>query len=419
MMKNKFLRLLKEDSAAYINKYIAQILLLMINPNVYVVYAVGEGIYDIIYGGIYALSESAKRDTARQETDEKKQEHLSNTVLINIIYGVILCLIILCFKNVIGKIFFDDIASINILNIYFVLMIFKCCTFSVLRPLYSVGNTEGNIVSIAKVNKNRLTYINILLLSLLILTKLVNISGILILITIVSIYVLTEAHQAYLTFKIVGKLNIKYMNIKKAINIFKQNYHYLLSMIVYDFGAIISTYIGSLYGTIGILVSKVLYESYKFGSFIHNIYTKYLEEQIYIGKIKDYNTVVKKTTFSAIIGSVLTIVIFALQLKFNIELKGIVTLSIFSYLCIFIYSMGYCLDYSSDIVTRVSGNVKQLFTISIIDLIVKLLILVIVQFTRLNLFLSFALLLLGGFISYINVFRIIKKEKYITINKED
>lgn len=417
--EKKFLKLLGEDAISYVNKYVAQIILLMINPVIYAIYAVGEGIYNIIYGGIYAISESAKRDTVRQETTQKKEEHLSNTVLLNIVYGSILCLIIICVRQMIGKIFFDDTTSINLLSVYFIFIIFKCFIISVLRPLYSVGNTEGNIVQIAKINKNRLTYVNIALVLLLIITKFVSINNVVTLMAILMIYILTEIHQVYLTHKIVGKLNIKYMKMKKSIKIFRENYHYLLSMIVYDFGSLLSTYVGSLFGVVGILISKVLYESYKFGSFIHNIYTKYLEEQIYTGKITEYAIVLKRTTFSAIIGSILSMIIFVLQLRFNIELKGFISLSIYSYIYIFVYCMSYCLDYSADIITRVSGNVKQLLIISIIDLAIKLLIVAIVNYADMDLFLSFALLLLGGFISYINVFRIIKNEKNIKIYSEE
>ena len=413
--ENKFLKLLKQDSMAYINKYISQILLLMINANVYIVYSVGEAIYNVIYGSIYAISESAKRDTKREKTKEKQEEHLSNTVLINILYSLSLCFIVICFKEQIANIFLDNKELINVLNIYFVFMVMKAITISILRPLYSVGNTEGHIIEIAKINKNRLTYISILLFILLGITKILNIDNITILISIMLIYILTEIYQTYLTYKIVKKLNIKYMKFKKSIKIFKENYHYLLSMLVYDFGSIISTYIGSLFGGVGILISKILYESYKFGSFIHNIYTKYLEEQMYTGKIDKYKPVIKKLTISAIIGSVLSVIIFSLQLKFNVELKDFTQLSIYSYIFIFIYCMSYCLDYSADIVTRISGHVKQLFIISIIDLIIKLIIVAILQYIKMDMFLAFTLLLLGGFVSYINVIKIVIKQKTIKI----
>lgn len=412
---NEFIRLLAQDSIAYINKYITQILLLIINPEVYIVYAVGEAIYLIIYGGIYGISESAKRDTLKKKTIEEKEDHLSNTILTNLLFGLTLCLITICFRQHIGNVFFNDSDSIKLLNVYFILMVFKCFSKGLLRPLYSVGNAEGKIIKIAKINKNRLTYMNILLLILYIVNKNINLNNATILIIITSIYVLTELHQAYLTYKIVGKLNIKSIKFNKSITILKENYHYLLSLIVYDFGSLISTYIGSLYGAVGILISKILYESYNLGSFIHNIYTKYLEEQMYIGKIKKYKIVITKTTVSAIIGSIVSIIIFVLQLKFNPELQGIISLNVYSYIFIFVFCLGYCLDYSSDIVTRISGNVKQLFTISIIDLVIKLLIVLLVQYVTINLFLSFSLLVIGGFISYLNVIRISNKDGVVNI----
>ncbi len=412
---NKFLKLLSQDSMAYINKYISQILLLIINTDVYIVYAVGENIYNFIYGGIYAISESAKRDTKRQKTIEKQSEHISNTVLINILYGTFLCLLVFLFRNKIGEIFFDNNQFIKILNIYFIFMILKSIVIGILRPLYSVGNTEGNIVDIAKINKNRLTYINILLIILLGLSKIISMSNAVILICILSIYIVTEIHQTYLTYKIVGKVKFKYMEIKKGVKILKENYHYLLSIMVYDSGIIISTYVGSLFGNIGILISKVLYESYKFGTFIHNIYVKYIEEQMYIGKIKKYSVVIRRTTISAIIGSILSMIIFTLQLSYNIEFSAVESATLYSYIFIFVYCMSYCLDYSSDIITRISGNVKQLLIISIIDLIIKIIIVIIIHYINVDIYCAFALLLLGGFISYINVFRIVKMNKRVSI----
>lgn len=418
MIKNrdkKFKKLLSQDSMAYINKYIAQILLLMINAEVYVVYTVGEAIYNFIYGGIYAISESAKRDTKRQKTLEKQEEHISNTVLINILYGTLICTLVFLFRNQIGGLFFDNEKYIQILNIYFIFIIFKSTVIGILRPLYSVGNTEGNIVSIAKINKNRLTYINILLIMLLCLTRIISMTNVAILICILTIYIGTEIHQTYQMYKIVGKIKVKYMKIKEGVKILKGNYHYLLSMMVYDSSIIISTYVGSLFGDIGILISKILHESYKFGTSIHNIYVKYLEEQMYVGIIKKYSIVVKKTTISAIIGTIISMVIYTLQLKFNVEFSSIETATIYSYIFIFIYCMSYCLDYSSDIITRISGNVKQLLIISIIDLIIKIIIVVMLHFINVDIYCALALLPLGGFISYINVFRIIRKNKYVSI----
>ncbi len=412
---NKFLKLLSQDSMAYINEYISQILLLIINTDVYIVYAVGENIYNFIYGGIYAISESAKRDTKRKKTIEKQSEHISNTVLINILYGAFICLLVFLFRNIIGELFFDNKQFIKILNVYFIFMIFKSTVIGILRPLYSVGNTEGNIVDIAKINKNRLTYINILLIILLGLSKIIPMTNVVILICILSIYIGTEIYQTYLTYKIVGKVKFKYMKIKEGVKILKENYHYLLSVMVYDSGVIISTYVGSLFGNVGILISKVLYESYKFGTFIHNIYVKYIEEQMYIGVIKKYSVVIRRTTVSAIIGSILSMIIFTLQLRYNVEFSTVEAATIYSYIFIFIYCMSYCLDYSSDIITRISGNVKQLFLISIIDLIIKIIIVILIHHINVDIYCAFALLLLGGFISYINVFRIVKINKNVSI----